>query len=164
MADAVAIYPGSFDPLTNGHFDVIARGHRVFPRLIVAVVGNPQKAPLFTPEERVVMIREAVVTLPGVEVDHFSGLLVEYARAKRAKVILRGLRMVSDFENEFQMANMNRKLASEIETFFMMTGEGNFYVSSQTIKEVARLRGSVSGLVPPNVEKALLERFGGGPG
>ena len=156
-----AIYPGSFDPLTNGHFDVIARGHRIFPDLIVAVVANPAKSPLFTPEERVELIRETVQGMPGVRVDHFSGLLVDYARVKEAKVILRGLRMISDFENEFNMANMNRYLAPEIETFFVMTGEGNFYVSSQTIKEVARLRGTVGGLVPPNVERALLERFGG---
>jgi pantetheine-phosphate adenylyltransferase len=161
MPEVVALYPGSFDPLTNGHLDVIARGHRIFPSLLVAVVSNPKKAPFFTPEERLELIREAVQPYPGVQVDHFSGLLVDYARAKGAKVILRGLRMVSDFENEFQMANMNRKLAPEIETFFVMTGEGHFYVSSQTIKEVARLRGSVAGLVPENVQRALEERFGG---
>jgi pantetheine-phosphate adenylyltransferase len=159
MSGVSAIYPGSFDPLTNGHLDVIARGYRVFERLIVAVVVNPRKTALFTPEERMELIREAVRGFPGVEVDHFSGLLVNYAQAKGARAILRGLRMISDFEYEFQMANMNRKLAPDIETCFMMTGEGHFYVSSQTIREVASLGGSVSGLVPPNVERALLARF-----
>jgi len=161
MADGLAIYPGSFDPPTNGHVDVIERGHRVFERLLVAVVVNPKKQALFTPEERVEMLREIVRPFPGVQVEHFSGLLVDYVRARGARVILRGLRALSDFEYEFQMANMNRKLAPGIETCFMMTGEGNFYVSSQLIKEVARLGGSVQGLVPKNVERALLDRFGG---
>jgi pantetheine-phosphate adenylyltransferase len=159
MSGVGAIYPGSFDPLTNGHLDVIARGYRVFERLIVAVVVNPRKTALFTPQERVDLIREAVRGFPGVEVEHFSGLLVDYAQAKGVRAILRGLRMVSDFEYEFQMANMNRKLAPDIETCFMMTGEGHFYVSSQTIREVASLGGSVTGLVPPNVERALRARF-----
>jgi pantetheine-phosphate adenylyltransferase len=161
MPARVALYPGSFDPLTNGHLDVIARGYRLFDKLIVAVVVNPKKESLFSPEERVQMIREAVRPYAGVEVEYFSGLLVEYARQKQASAILRGLRMVSDFEYEFQMANMNRKLAPGIETCFMMTGEGTFYVSSQIIKEVAKLGGSVEGLVPKHVEEALRLRFGG---
>jgi pantetheine-phosphate adenylyltransferase len=159
MSEVVAIYPGSFDPLTNGHLDVIARGRRMFSRLTVAVVVNPKKQPLFTPQERVEMIREAVADIEGVDVDFFSGLLVDYARAKGATVTLRGLRMVSDFEYEFPMANMNRRLAPEIETAFVMTGEGHFFVSSQTVKEVAALGGNVEGLVPKNVERALRARF-----
>ena len=161
MSGNLAIYPGSFDPLTNGHIDVIARGRRMFQKLVVAVVVNPKKQPLFTPQERVEMIRAVTPQFPNVEVDFFSGLLVEYARHKGAGVILRGLRMVSDFEYEFPMANMNRKLAPEIETCFVMTGEGHFFVSSQTIKEVAALQGDVSGLVPDIVDQALRQRFGG---
>jgi pantetheine-phosphate adenylyltransferase len=160
MTSPLAIYPGSFDPLTNGHVDLIARGHRMFERLTVAVVVNPKKQALFTPQERVEMIREVAKPFPGVEVDFFSGLLVDYARAKGATVILRGLRMVSDFEYEFPMANMNRHLAPEIETCFVMTGEGHFFVSSQLIKEAASLGGSVADLVPPNVQRTLEARFG----
>src|SRR5258706_862043 len=121
MSGIQAIYPGSFDPLTNGHVDVIARGRRMFQKLVVAVVVNPKKQPLFTPQERVEMIRDVSEQYPNVEVDFFSGLLVDYARHKGASVILRGLRMVSDFEYEFPMANMNRTLAPEIETCFVMT-------------------------------------------
>lgn len=161
MAGNPAIYPGSFDPPTNGHLDVVARGARMFPKLVVAVVVNPKKQALFSPQERVALIRDVTTKHPNVEVDFFSGLLVEYARAKGSTVILRGLRMVSDFEYEFPMANMNRTLAPEIETCFVMTGEGHFFVSSQTIKEVAALGGDVSGLVPDNVLRALQARFGG---
>lgn len=156
-----ALYPGSFDPLTNGHVDVIDRALRVFGQLLVAVAVNPKKKPLFSPRARVEMIREVFSRQPGVEVDHFSGLLVDYARSRGAGVIVRGLRAVSDFEYEFQMANMNRKLAPELETFFVMTGEGHFYVSSQTVKEVAELGGRVNEFVPPSVAKRLAKRLGG---
>jgi pantetheine-phosphate adenylyltransferase len=155
---AVAIYPGSFDPLTNGHLSLIQRGLRMFDRLVVAVVGNPKKTPLFSVEERKQLIREACPD-PRVEVDDFQGLLVNYVRKKQINVILRGLRAVSDFEYEFQMANMNRKLDPTFETVFMMTGEDYFYISSQMVREVASLGGNVKGLVPENVHQKLLARF-----
>ena len=157
---AVAIYPGSFDPLTNGHLSLIQRGLRVFDKLIVAVVTNPKKVALFTPEERKQLIREAVND-PRVEVDDFHGLLVDYSRRKGVNVMLRGLRAVSDFEYEFQMANMNRKLDKEFETVFMMTGEDYFYISSQMVREVASLGGDVKALVPANVYAKLQQKFGG---
>lgn len=147
---AAAIYPGSFDPLTNGHLDLIQRGLRMFDRLVVAVVTNPKKTPLFSLAERRELIMEAVGD-PRVEVDDFQGLLVDYAAQKGINVLLRGLRAVSDFENELQMANMNRKLSPKLETVFMMTGEASFYISSQMVREVASLGGDVKGLVPDNV-------------
>jgi pantetheine-phosphate adenylyltransferase len=155
----VAIYPGSFDPLTNGHLSLIQRGMEMFDRLVVAIVVNPKKTPLFTMEERRQLIREAVPD-ERVEVDHFEGLLVEYARRRGINVLLRGLRAVSDFDYEFQMANMNRKLAPKVETVFMMTGEDYFYISSQLVREVAGYGGSVKGLVPPNVLEKMIARFG----
>ena len=155
---AVAIYPGSFDPLTNGHLSLIQRGLRMFDRLVVAVVTNPKKTPLFSVEERKQLIQEAVND-PRVEIDDFHGLLVEYARQKQIGVILRGLRAVSDFEYEFQMANMNRKLDPKFETVFMMTGEDYFYISSQMVREVASLGGNVKGLVPDNVYQKLVAKF-----
>ncbi len=155
----VAIYPGSFDPLTNGHLSLIQRGMEMFDRLVVAIVVNPKKTPLFTMEERRQLIREAVPD-ERVEVDHFEGLLVEYARRRGINVLLRGLRAVSDFDYEFQMANMNRKLAPKVETVFMMTGEDYFYISSQLVREVAGYGGSVKGLVPPNVLAKMIDRFG----
>jgi pantetheine-phosphate adenylyltransferase len=154
-----AIYPGSFDPLTNGHIDVINRCATVFDKVIVAVAGNIKKTSLFTVEERQEMIREAMAGRSGIEVDAFDGLLVEFAKMRGAGAILRGLRAVSDFDYEFQMANMNRKLEPDVVTFFVMTGEGHFYVSSQTVKEVVALGGSVDGLVPPGVARRLRERF-----
>lgn len=159
---AVAIYPGSFDPLTNGHLSLIQRGLRMFDRLVVAVVVNPKKTPLFSVEERRELIREAVKD-PRVEVDDFQGLLVDYARKKQINVILRGLRAVSDFEYEFQMANMNRKLYPQFETVFMMTGEDYFYISSNMVREVASLGGDVKGLVPDTVYAKLLAKFGRKP-
>ncbi len=153
------IYPGSFDPLTNGHLSLIHRALGMFDRLIVAVAHNPKKQPLFSVEERMALIREAIDNDPRVEVDSFEGLLVNYARRRKVKLLLRGLRAVSDFEYEFQMANMNRTLDSEIETVFVMTGEDYFYVSSQIVREVAALGGDVSNLVPPNVLAKLLQRF-----
>jgi pantetheine-phosphate adenylyltransferase len=154
-----AIYPGSFDPLTNGHLSIIQRGLKMFDRVIVGIAVNPKKAPLFTVEERMELIREACPD-PRVEVDHFEGLLVSYARRRNVKVLLRGLRAVSDFDYEFQMANMNRTLAPDVETVFMMTGEDYFYISSQLVREVASMGGKVDGLVPTNVLSRLNEKFG----
>jgi len=156
----LAIYPGSFDPVTNGHMDLIHRAHKVFPSLVVAVAINIRKQPMFTAEERVDMLREALLGLNGVEVDTFSGLLVDYARQRKASIIVRGLRALSDFENEFQMAHMNRRLAPNLETFFMMTGQEHFYVSSQTVKEVAFFNGDISGLVPEVVLRRLRAKNG----
>src|SRR5919109_200128 len=154
----IAIFPGSFDPLTNGHVDIIRRGARLFDRIIIAVLINLEKAPLFTVPERVQIAREVFQDRPNVEVDTFDGLLVEYARSKRASVIVRGLRAVSDFEYEMQMALMNRRLNQDVETVFMMPGEPYTYVSSRLVKEVVALGGSVTGLVPTVVEDRLREK------
>jgi pantetheine-phosphate adenylyltransferase len=158
----VAIYPGSFDPLTNGHLSLIQRGLQMFDRVIVAIAVNPKKVPLFSLEERRELIRQACPD-PRVEVDSFQGLLVEYAKSRNVNVLIRGLRAVSDFEYEFQLANMNRKLAPGIETVFMMTGEDYFYISSQLVREVASLGGDVSGLVPANVNAKLQAKFASRP-
>jgi pantetheine-phosphate adenylyltransferase len=154
-----AIYAGSFDPITNGHLDIIRRGLELFDHLIVAVAKNPGKAPLFTVEERLEMIREAIGPQPRVTVDAFDGLLVDYAAKHHVKVIIRGLRALSDFEYEFQMAIMNRRLNREIDTIFLMTGFRWFYVSSRIIKEAASFGGSVEGLVPEGVNRRLIEKF-----
>jgi pantetheine-phosphate adenylyltransferase len=151
----VAIYPGSFDPITNGHLSLIQRGLDIFDALIVAVANNPDKRPLFTFEERVALIRGAVGGDERVEVDSFDGLLVDYARRRGVHTVMRGLRAVSDFEYEFQLANMNRKLDPQFESIFVMTGEDYFYVTSKLVREVSRFGGDVSGLVPPNVLAAL---------
>ncbi len=151
----IAIYPGSFDPVTNGHVDLIERASKLFDRLIVALLLNPEKDPLFTVEERVEMLKEAVKPLANVEVDTFGGLLVEYARRKRARVLLRGIRAVSDYEYELQMALMNRQLQPEIETVFMLPAEAYSYLSSHLVKEVAQLGGSIRDLVPPAVEARI---------
>jgi pantetheine-phosphate adenylyltransferase len=153
-----AIYPGSFDPMTNGHLSIIQRGLKMFDHLVVAIAVNPKKVPLFTMEERAQMIREALKGERRVEVDHFEGLLINYAKAKGVNVVLRGLRAMSDFEYEFQLANMNRKLSPELETVFMMTGEDYFYVSSNLVREVSSFGGDVEGMVPPNVLLRLRER------
>ena len=158
----VAIYPGSFDPLTNGHLSLIQRSLKMFDRLIVAIAVNPKKTPLFSQEERIELIREAVND-PRVEVDAFHGLLVDYVHQRNVSVVIRGLRAVSDFEYEFQLANMNRKLAPDIDTVFMMTGEDYFYISSQLVREVASFGGNVEGLVPPNVYAGLKKKFGTKP-
>ncbi len=155
----IAIYPGSFDPITNGHMSIIRRGLEVFDGLIVAVLKNQAKSSLFSVEERVELMRDAVGADPRVEFDSFSGLLVDYARQRETFVVLRGLRAVSDFEYEFQLANMNRKLEPRLDTLFMMTGEDSFYISSRFVREVATLGGDVSSLVPPNVARELGERF-----
>ena len=154
----LAVYPGSFDPLTNGHVDIILRGGRLFERILVAVLVNADKKPLFDAAERVAMVREVFREYPNVEVDTFDGLLVAYARQKRANVIVRGLRAVSDFEYEFQMALMNRHLEPALETVFMMPAEQYTYLSSRLIKEVVSLGGDVHGLVPPLVEVRLRDR------
>jgi pantetheine-phosphate adenylyltransferase len=158
MHSVVAIYPGSFDPLTNGHVDIIHRGARLFDRIVVAVLINLEKAPLFTVPERVEIAREAFAGHANVEVDTFDGLLVDYARRRGAGVIVKGLRAVSDFEFELQMALMNRKLNPEVETVFMMPTQPYTYVSSRLVKEVVALGGSVHGLVPESVEKRLREK------
>jgi len=160
-AGAVAIYPGSFDPLTHGHLDVIKRGARIFPRFVVAILKNPGKKALFSLAQRLRLLRDVVKEVPGVEVDSFSGLLVDYARARQATVLVRGLRAVSDFEYEFQMALMNRRLDEAIETVFMMPREDYAYVSSRLVKEVASLGGDVSGLVSPAVHRALMTKLRG---
>ena len=158
MSEIVAIYPGSFDPLTNGHVDIIQRGSRFFDRIIVAVLLNVEKAPLFTVSERVEIAKEVFRDRPNVEVDTFEGLLVEYARSRRASFIVRGLRAVSDFEYEMQMALMNRHLSPDVETIFMMPAEPYTYVSSRLVKEVVALGGSVNGLVPELVERHLRDK------
>ena len=157
---SLAVFPGSFDPITNGHLDIVDRGLAVFDRVRMAILMNPEKQPLFTVEERVAIIREAYRGNPRVEVDTFSGLLVDYANRVGASVIIRGLRAISDFEYEFQMALMNRRLNPRIETVFMMPAERYSYVSSRLVKEVFQLGGRVSDLVPPIVEKRLSEKYG----
>ena len=151
----VAVYPGSFDPLTNGHVDIISRGARLFDRIIVAILVNAEKSPLFTIDERVEITRAVFRDQPNVEVDTFDGLLVDYVAKRGAQVIVRGLRAVSDFEFEFQMALMNRRLNAKIETVFMMPAEQYTYISSRLIKEVFALGGRVHGLVPELVEERL---------
>ena len=151
----VAIYPGSFDPLTNGHVDIIERGAKIFDSIIVAILANVEKTPLFTEGERIAILRDVFKTNANVEVETFSGLLVDYAQLKKASVLVRGLRAVSDFEYEFQMALMNRHLAPGLETVFMMPDEKYTYISSRLIKEVFTLGGEITGLVPPVVEEKL---------
>jgi pantetheine-phosphate adenylyltransferase len=151
----LAVYPGSFDPLTNGHVDIISRGSRLFDRIIVAILVNAEKSPLFTLDERVEIAREVFRNHPNVEVDTFGGLLVDYVERRKAQVIVRGLRAVSDFEFEYQMALMNQRLNPRIETVFMMPAEQYTYISSRLIKEVFSLGGRVHGLVPELVEERL---------
>jgi len=151
----VAIYPGSFDPLTNGHVDIIERGSRIFDSIIVAILANVEKTPLFSEKERIEIIGEVFKDHGNVKVETFNGLLVDYAEQKQAHVIVRGLRAVSDFEYEFQMALMNRHLDPSLETVFMMPAEKYTYISSRLIKEVFTLGGEISGLVPPIVEERL---------
>ena len=154
-----AIYPGSFDPLTNGHLDVVQRAAKLFDRVIVAVAKNESKTPLFTLNERVTLVKNAVADLPNVETGSFDGLLVEYVAAKKARAIVRGLRAVSDFEFEFQLALMNRKLDEQIETIFMTPKDTYTFLSSRIVKEIARLGGDISQFVPPNVQLALHKKF-----
>ena len=149
----LAVFPGSFDPLTNGHVDIVLRSTNMFERVVVAVLVNPEKQPLFTPDERVTIIREVFHEYPNVEVDTYNGLLVDYARRRRASALVRGMRAISDFEREFQMALMNRHLEPTLETVFMMPAEQYTYLSSRLIKEVFSLGGDVRGLVPAAVER-----------
>jgi pantetheine-phosphate adenylyltransferase len=155
----IAIYPGSFDPITNGHLDLIQRGSRMFDRLIVAILRNDAKQPLFSVEERIEMLLDVVKVYPNVDVDSFDGLLVDYAAAHSATVLLRGIRAISDYEYELQMALMNRRLRPEIETVFMMANEAYSFISSRLVKEVFGLGGDISGLVPPSVETRLHRRM-----
>ncbi|MCX5707315.1 MAG: pantetheine-phosphate adenylyltransferase [Candidatus Omnitrophica bacterium] len=155
----VAIYPGTFDPVTYGHIDIIKRAQEIFSDLIVAVAHNPHKKPLFSLKERVGMIKKATNGLKGIEIVEFDGLVVEYARKRKAKVLIRGLRMLSDFEYEFQMALTNRKLASDIETIFLMPHESYSYLSSKLLKEAASLGADLSSFVPDFVEKALKNKL-----
>jgi pantetheine-phosphate adenylyltransferase len=155
MKTITAIYPGSFDPVTNGHLDLIDRGTKIFDHLIVAVLRNPEKDPLFSLQERLEMLREVTRPWANVEVDVFDGLLVDYVRRRKATVILRGIRAISDYEYELQMALMNRKLEPQIETVFMMPAETYSYLSSRLVREIALLGGSIQGLVPPAVEQRL---------
>jgi pantetheine-phosphate adenylyltransferase len=157
----MAVFPGSFDPITNGHLDIIARGLSVFDEVTIAILMNPEKRALFTVDERVEIIREAYRGNRRVKVDTFSGLLVDYAEKAGASVIVRGLRAISDFEFEFQMALMNRRLNPRIETVFMMPAESYSYLSSRLVKEVFQLGGSVAGLVPRVVERRLREKYRG---
>jgi pantetheine-phosphate adenylyltransferase len=159
MKTCVAIYPGSFDPVTNGHLDLIERGEKMFDRLIVAVLKNLEKEPLFSVAERVEMLREVTKKWDGVEVEPFEGLLVDYARHRGASVILRGIRAVSDYEYELQMALMNRKLEPRMETVFMLPSEAYSYLSAKIVRELAQLGGPLAGLVPPSVEQRLRSKI-----
>lgn len=160
----LAIYPGSFDPITNGHLDLIERGARLFDRLVVAILRNESKEPLFSVEERMEMLREVVREFPNVEVDSFHGLLVDYVAEKKGAVILRGIRAISDYEYELQMALMNSRLAPGTETVFLMSSEAFSFISSRLVKEVFDLGGKISGLVPPVVERRLKNRVSRGKG
>lgn len=155
----IAVYPGSFDPVTYGHLDIIQRGAKVFDKVIVAVLENPAKQPLFTVEERTQLLKQVTQEMEDVEIDSFDGLLIDYMRLKSANTIIKGLRAVSDFEYELQMASINRKLNDEVETFFMMTNNKYSYLSSSIVKSVAKYHGSVKDLVPYPVEEALRRKF-----
>jgi pantetheine-phosphate adenylyltransferase len=155
----IAVCPGSFDPVTNGHLDIIHRGAKFFDKMIVAVLINSKKESLFTVEERVELLRQVTSDLPNVEVDSFNGLLIDYMKKRHAQVLIRGLRAVTDFEYEMQIASMNKKLDDDVETFFMMTSSQYSFLSSSIVKEVARYKASVSDLVPPVVEQALKAKF-----
>ena len=154
-----AIYPGSFDPITNGHLDLIQRGSRLFGRLIVSILRNETKSPLFSVQERTEMLREVVKDYPNVEVDSFNGLVVDYAEKRGAHVLLRGIRAISDYEYELQTASMNRRLRPELETVFLLANEAYSFISSRLVKEVFGLGGNISGLVPPSVEERLQRRM-----
>lgn len=161
MDKKTAIYPGSFDPLTNGHMDIIKRGLRMFDKIIVAILHNPAKQALFTIEERMEMLKESLKGHGNIEIDSFQGLLVDYAVQKRACAILRGMRAVSDFEYEFQMALMNRRLNRDVQTVFLMTGLRWIFTSSSIIKEAARFGGNIDGMVPAIVSQKVKEKFNG---
>ncbi len=159
---SLAVFPASFDPVTNGHLDIIQRAHAVFDELVVGVAKNIAKSGLFSTEERVSMLKEVLKDTPGIRIDVVDGLLVDYARAVGAKAVIRGLRAMSDFEYEFEMALMNKHLSPELETIFMMTSQEYFYVSSSRLKELVRFGTDISDFVPPVVEAALREKLGAG--
>jgi pantetheine-phosphate adenylyltransferase len=158
---SLAIYPGSFDPVTNGHLDIITRAARIFGRVIVAVMQNQRKLPLFSVEERMDMLRRVTAGLPGLEVDTSGALLADYAAARGARVLIKGLRAVSDFEREFQMALVNRKLNTELDTVFLTTTETNQYLSSSVVKEIGALGGNISAFVPPAILDTVTAKLGG---
>jgi pantetheine-phosphate adenylyltransferase len=159
MGPMVAVYPGTFDPITNGHVDIVRRAVALFDKVVIAVADNVRKAPLFTLEERTAMIRASIGDEPRVEVDAFSGLLVDYAQRRQARAIIRGLRAIADFEYEFQLAHMNRHLAPGVETVFLMTSEESFYVSSSLVKEVATMGGDITRIAPPAVVAAFKRKL-----
>ncbi len=159
MKPILAVYPGTFDPITYGHIDVVERAAQLFSKVVILVARNTSKAPLFTDDERIAMIKELFVDRPSVEVDTFDGLLVDYARHRKASVIVRGLRAVSDFEIEFQMALTNRKMSPELETIFLVPREQYSYLNSTIVREIARLGGNVSDFVPPVVRRRLKAKF-----
>lgn len=159
MKKKIAVYPGTFDPITNGHIDLIERTLRIFDEVIIAIAHNPRKMPLFNIKERIEMITSSTKGLRNIKIETFDGLLVDYAKKKKAQAIIRGLRAVSDFEYEFQMALMNRKLDNKIETVFLMPSEEYSYLTSSIVKEIAAFKGSVNGLVPKIVDKKLKEKF-----
>jgi pantetheine-phosphate adenylyltransferase len=161
LPERIAIYPGSFDPITHGHVDILRRSLVLFDRVIVAVAENVRKQVLFTLAERQAMIRDSIGEEPRVEVDAFEGLLVDYARRRGARAVIRGLRAIADFEYEFQFAHMNRHLAPDVETVFLMTSEESFYVSSSLVKEVAAMGGDITKVAPPSVVAALQQKFKG---
>ncbi|MDG5788311.1 pantetheine-phosphate adenylyltransferase [Evansella sp. AB-P1] len=156
---SIAVCPGSFDPVTLGHLDIITRGSKVFDKVIVSVLHNRNKQPLFTIEERIELLKQTTKEIPNVEVDHFNGLLIDYVKKKKANAIIKGLRAVSDFEYELQMASINRKLDEDVETFFMMTNNNYSYLSSSIVKELAKYHASVNDLVPEIVEEALRKKY-----
>ncbi|MBW1764784.1 MAG: pantetheine-phosphate adenylyltransferase [Deltaproteobacteria bacterium] len=160
MSEKIAIYPGTFDPITNGHLSILNRALKIFDRLVIAILNNPQKDPLFSLEERISMIEEVLKARHNIEIDSFDGLLVDYVVKKESNAIVRGLRALSDFEFEFQMALMNRKLNKTVQSIFLMTDYKWFYISSTIIKEAASLNGDISGLVPPLVSRKLKEKYG----
>ncbi|WP_082394756.1 pantetheine-phosphate adenylyltransferase [Caloranaerobacter sp. TR13] len=157
----IVVYPGSFDPVTNGHLDIIERCSKKFEKVIVAVLNNPSKKPMFTVEERVELLEVVTKEYKNVEIDSFSGLLVEYVRKRNISFIIKGLRAVSDFEYELQMAMMNRTLDNNVETLFLMTNSKYSFLSSSLVKEVAKLNGDISNIVPKEVEKAILNKIKG---
>jgi pantetheine-phosphate adenylyltransferase len=159
VANLIAVYPGTFDPITNGHVDIMRRALALFDQVIVALADNVRKQPLFTIDERAAMIRDSIGNEPRIEVDSFQGLLVDYARRRGARVVIRGLRAIADFEYEFQFAHMNRHLAPDVETIFLMTSEESFYVSSSLVKEVAAMGGDIKGVAPAPVVNALLAKL-----
>jgi pantetheine-phosphate adenylyltransferase len=160
MSVRTAVYPGTFDPITNGHLSIVNRALKIFDKLIIAILNNPQKEPLFSIEERIAMIKDVLKSKSNIEVDVFDGLLVDYVIKKKSNVVLRGIRALSDFEYEFQMALMNRKLNRDVQSIFLMTDYKWFYISSTIIKEAASFNGDISGLVPPSVCRKLKEKFG----